>query len=70
MEAGYQVHLANPGAIVQYAGIKHTNDFTDARFLAHLLSLGVLPIGYIYPKETRGIRDLLRRALIAGQSTQ
>jgi transposase len=64
MEAGYQVQLANPGAIVQYAGIKHTNDFTDARFLAHLLSLGVLPTGYIYPKETRGIRDLLRRRLL------
>ena len=63
-EAGYQVHLANPGAIVQYAGIKHTNDFTDARFLAHLLSLGVLPTGYIYPKEARGIRDLLRRRLL------
>lgn len=64
MEAGYQVHLANPGAIVQYASIKHTNDFTDARFLAHLLSQGVLPTGYIYPKETRGVQDLLRRRLL------
>ncbi len=64
MEAGHQVHLANPAAIVQYNGIKYTNDFTDARFLAHLLSLGILPTGYIYPKETRGIRDVLRRRLL------
>ena len=64
MDAGFQVHLANPGAIVQYAGIKHTNDFTDARFLAHLLSLNLLPTGYIYLKEPRGICDLLRRRLL------
>ena len=64
MEAGYQLHLANPAAIQQYNGIKYTNDFTDARFLAHLLSLDILPTGYIYPKETRGIRDVLRRRLL------
>ena len=64
MEAGHHVHLANPAAIEQYSGIKHTNDFTDARFLAHLLRLDILPTGYIYPKETRGIRDVLRRRLL------
>jgi transposase len=64
MEAGYQVHLANPAAIEQYNGIKYTNDYTDARFLAHLLSLDILPTGYIYPKQTRGIRDVLRRRLL------
>lgn len=64
MDAGHQVHLANPAAIEQYNGIKYTNDFTDARFLAHLLSLDILPTGYIYPKETRGIRDVLRRRLL------
>jgi hypothetical protein len=26
MEAGYQVHLANPSAIQQYSGLKHTDD--------------------------------------------
>ena len=64
MEAGHRVHLANPAAIQQYNGIKYTNDFTDARFLAHLLSLDILPTGYIYPKATRGIRDVLRRRLL------
>ena len=41
MEAGYHVHLANPAAIEQYSGLKHTNDQSDARWLAHLLRLGV-----------------------------
>src|SRR5215472_2074643 len=41
MEAGYRVHLANPAAIQQYSGLKHTDDLSDARWLAHLLRLGV-----------------------------
>lgn len=61
MEQNYSVHLANTTAIQQYNGIKHTNDFTDARWLAELLRLGLLPEGYIYPKKDRAIRDLLRK---------
>jgi len=61
MEAGYRVHLANTAAIVQYKGLKHTDDDTDAMFLAKLLRLGILPEGYIYPKEGRAVRDLLRK---------
>ncbi len=61
MEAGYPVHLANPAAMHQYAGLKYTNDATDAQWLAHLLRLGVLPTRYIYPKEERAVRDLLRK---------
>jgi transposase len=64
MEQGYPVHLANTLAIKQYSGIKYTNDATDARYLAHLLRLGILPTGYIYPKGLRHIRDLLRRRLL------
>jgi transposase len=60
-EVGYVVHLANPAAMQQYAGLKYTNDDTDARWLAHLLRLGLLPTGYIYPKEERAVRDLLRK---------
>ena len=41
MEAGYQVHLANPAAMQQYSGLKYTDDHSDARWLAHLLRLGV-----------------------------
>jgi len=61
MEKGYRVHLANTAAIQQYNGLKYTDDHSDARWLAHLLRLGVLPEGYIYPKQERMVRDLLRK---------
>ena len=60
-EAGFQVHLANTAAIKQYEGLKYTDDQSDAHWLAHILRLGVLPEGYIYPKEERSVRDLLRK---------
>jgi transposase len=70
MEAGYHVHLANPAAMQQYNGLKYTDDHSDARWLAHLLRLGVLPEGYIYPKAERAVRDLLRkRAHLVRQHT-
>lgn len=70
MEQGYKVHLAHPAATVQYNGLKYTNDKHDAFFLAKLLLLGILPEGYIYPKEERQIRDLLRkRLMLVRQST-
>jgi transposase len=61
MEHGYKVHLANTAAIQQYNGLKYTDDNSDARWLAHLLRLGVLPEGYIYPRADRPVRDLLRK---------
>ena len=70
MEAGYTVHLANTAASHQYAGLKHADDNSDARWLAHMLRLGILKEGYIYPKEERPIRDLLRkRSQLVGQKT-
>lgn len=53
----------NSGAVVQYRGIKNTNDQSDAFHLAHLMRLGILPTGYIYPKQRQSIRDLLRKRL-------
>jgi len=61
MAAGYRVHLANTAAIVQYEGLKYADDDSDARWLAKLLRLGLLAEGYIYPKEERAVRDLLRK---------
>ena len=61
MDQGHRVHLANTAAIQQYEGLKYTDDHSDARWLAHILRLGVLPQGYIYPKEERAVRDLLRK---------
>jgi transposase len=63
-EQGYRMHLANPSAIRQYEGLKHTDDKWDAFWLAQLLLLGILPQGYIYPKAERPSRDLLRRRLL------
>lgn len=55
--------LVNTSAVKQYEGIKHTNDFTDAYWLAHLMRLNILPTGYIYPQGQRAVRDLLRKRL-------
>jgi transposase len=60
-DAGFTVRLVNTTAIKQYEGLKHSGDFQDARHLAHLLRLGILPTGYIYPREQRAVRDLLRK---------
>jgi transposase len=60
-DAGFAVHLVNTAAVKQYDGLKHSGDFQDARHLAHLLRLGILPTGYIYPREQRALRDLLRK---------
>jgi len=57
MERGYQVHLANTTAIEQYNGLKHTDDDSDAEYLANLLRLGILPEGYI---RTRCGRRVIR----------
>lgn len=61
MDNGYKTHLANPAGIQKYKGLKHSDDSHDAFWLAHLLRLGILPEGYIYPKEWRPVRDLLRK---------
>jgi transposase len=61
MDQGYPLHLVNTAAVKQYEGLKHTEDRYDAFHLAHLLRLGILPTGYIYPKERRAVRDLMRR---------
>lgn len=61
MEHGYRMHLANPAGIQKYKGLKYSDDNHDAFWLAHLLRLGILPEGYIYPKEERPVRDLLRK---------
>ena len=63
MENGYKVHLANPAAITQYSGLKYSDDETDSFHLALLLKMGILPEGYIYPKEQRPLRDLARKRL-------
>ncbi len=61
MEHGYRVLLTNPAGNEQYKGLKYTDDRHDSRWLARMLRLGIVATGYIYPKEERPIRDLLRK---------
>jgi transposase len=63
MDAGYRVDLANVSAIKQYEGLKQVDDKRSSLWLANLLRLNILPTGYIYPKEERPTRDLLRKRL-------
>jgi transposase len=61
--AGFKVHLANTTAIRKYDGLKHSGDEADARYLAHLLRLGILPTGTILAPEHRAVRDLARKRM-------
>ena len=61
--AGFDVKLAHTGAIKKYDGLKHSGDEADARQLAHLLRLGILPTGTILPAPQRAVRDLARKRM-------
>jgi transposase len=63
-DAGYHIRLANPAKFQPYTGLKHSDDLTDAWFLADLLRLNLLPEAYQYDRQLRPIRDLLRRRLL------
>lgn len=62
-DAGHSVYLANTHAIKKYDGLKHSGDEADARYLAHLLRLGLLPTGTILPRADRALRDLARKRM-------
>lgn len=64
---GYPMRMVNTLAVPQYAGLKHGDDDSDARHLAELMRLGLLPTSYIYPREQRPLRDLLRRRMLLVQ---
>ncbi|MFN7184485.1 MAG: transposase, partial [Thermomonas haemolytica] len=66
---GYPMRMVNTLAVPQYAGLKHGDDDSDARHLAELMRLGLLPTAYIYPREQRPLRDLLRRRMLLVQQS-
>jgi transposase len=59
--AHYPVVLANPAAMKPYSGLKHSDDTSDAFFVAELMRLNILPTGHIYDPKLRPLRDVLRR---------
>lgn len=63
-EEGYPVVLANPAAMHQYEGIKHTDDVSDAFFVAELARLRILPTAHICERKLRPFRDMLRRRML------
>jgi len=60
-EAGYDTTLAHTFGLFMITGAKVKTDRRDALALAKLLKSGLVPAAYIYPKEHRSMRDLLRR---------
>lgn len=60
-EAGFDVKLAHTMALYMITGAKVKTDRRDAFSLAKLLRLDAIPEAYIYPKDKRPIRDLLRK---------
>lgn len=60
-QAGYDVRLVNTTKAAHFGEMKYTDDKHDARWIARLLALKILPEGYIVPPDQRGVRDLLRR---------
>jgi transposase len=67
MQAGYHVLLVNTSKVRQYEGLKSTDDRYDASRLAQQMRLGILPTGYIYPKEQRA--RFVARTSAVGTST-
>ena len=59
--AGFDVVLAHTLGLHLITKAKVKTDRRDAFSLARLLLTGVIPKAYIYPAETRPVRDLLRR---------
>ncbi len=60
-DAGYKVVLAHTLALSMITRAKVKTDRRDAVILARLLRMNEVPEGYIYPRESRGVRDLIRR---------
>lgn len=60
-DAGYEVHLAHTLALSRITKAKVKTDRRDAFTLAKYLLNGDLPEAYIYPKQTRPVRDLVRQ---------
>lgn len=61
INAGFDVSLAHPYGLRLITGAKVKTDRKDAYKLANLLRMDALPKAYIYPQDTRPLRDLLRR---------
>ena len=62
-DAGLKFVLAHALYLGSIHGGKHKNDREDAKELADVLRTNRLPPAYVYPRELRAVRSLLRRRL-------
>jgi transposase len=60
-ENGIQFVLGHALEMKAVHGRKSGNDRLDAERIARLLSSGMFPVAYVYPKEMRSTRDVMRR---------
>ena len=63
LSLGFDVCLAHTLGLSMITKAKVKTDRRDAFTLAKLLRAGVIPKAYIYPAETRPLRDLLRQRM-------
>ena len=49
IDEGYELQLVNTVAVKCYSGLKYSDDKHDARWLAHLQRLGILPLRLAVP---------------------
>jgi len=62
-KANYTVKMANVSAMQGLKYKKHTNDFTDALWLADMTAANRLATGYIHPSEQREQREHIRQRM-------
>ena len=60
-QAEIPIYLGHAYYMKTIHGGKSKNDKIDSKKIADLMRANLLPVGYIYPKEFRATRDLLRR---------
>ena len=66
-DEGHDVHLAHPSLTRAIAAARVKTDAVDARTLAQLLAVNLLPEAYIASREIRDLRDRLRHRVALTQ---
>lgn len=63
LDAGIEFVLGHALYMNAIHGFKTKNDKTDSMQIAHLLRSNLIPPAYVYPREKRSVRSLLRKRI-------
>ena len=63
LDAGIEFVLGHALYMSAIHGFKTKNDKTDSMQIAHLLRSNLIPPAYVYPREKRAVRGLLRKRI-------